>query len=243
MIRIIYPVCIRRQPKNFTLIFQKKKKKIRNEKKEAATTYSFHLFFANWVKHIGSTSQRRNFVHDKKAHEKIGNNGKVIFSAAVAACCCWHTATENKFAGLLNICISRCLCLPFQWIDGWMDGIWLWLCVCIGVPLCIFFQWSFSYHITCVPHTMFPVSIFFFRSGNTPIYLIYYYVRWTYFLMISNIVQSFLPCFILVNYYQNRIFFPTEKKYDPIDVFTELSFHLFTSFRSIEQRTYRKKTE
>lgn len=42
-----------------------------------------------------------------------------------------------------------------------------------------------------------------FNAAAGPTHSMCYYVHWTYFLMISNIVQSFLPLAIHINYHQN----------------------------------------
>ena len=141
-----------------------------------------------------------NSVHDKKAHEEnIGNNGKVIFLGCrcCRCCCCYfvthciQTATKNKFSGLLYQSLSLSSVLTED------DSI-VWVYVCIGV-------WAKLFISRFMCFAQFSQWAFFLERLHTTHYSMYYCcVRWTYFQMISDIVQSFLPYVILVNSRQNR---------------------------------------
>lgn len=104
---------------------------------------SFHLFSTTAKKRKACTNRQPNFVHDKKARQRIGYNGKVIVLIwwCWYCCCCWHIVfaakTNSRDFGKFVSVTWRCLCRLHRWIKSPLSvglGIWMRrLCVSICV--------------------------------------------------------------------------------------------------------------
>lgn len=195
-------------------------------------------------------------VHDKKAHERIGNNGNVIILGRCCCCCCrscccyhrrWcysvtlYTSTKTNSLGFWKFVSIAVSVMPNGWYSDCVCAHWYWWATVFSIE-----EASQAFHIMLhVFRTTFPASIFSrvaVRQYTPCVIMSVEHIFWWYLILCK---ASFLV-FILVNYHQNRFLYAwiarvNAKKYELIDNFHRAFIPFYLSHLDPSEQKYLRK--